>query len=1060
MLLIAVTLLGALVVSSEFHSTNATGTLGLVKGSGPTPGSAQPYEPVGPWIDGILVSQFLVNQNNEWLALKAGTIDLYDWPLRHSQLIEFNSPCTGPPPACVCLPAPDAPAGIAPCPSGQAPIQHEVTLRGIQNFGKFEIDLQNAAFPTNLLAFRQAVAFATDKEQFITNVLGGDGAPNYAVVGCPALCAGGPDGKLGPFYSTDLSLECDASPCTSTSAGAHAIDDLWVKPTLNEAGLTCLSVTGTPMPFTAGGHCNAPAGTIDPARVAAANALLDSLGFSARDALGFRLDNGPGCVSRTVPNGAGSLIIVNNCGKELQPVFYVSHDDPNREQLGFQLQAVLQNSLGIDMNLVAATGQYPSQFRHFIDVNRKTLVTPVFGNFAYNFYTGGWGLGPDPTYIDDLYDSQFIRPFLTNYPNYNDALFNTKARGLRAAQAGPPSDFFANARSLAFGAEQEFNDTVGIIDVWTDIGPVAYRNYHVDSDVTLNGLRWEGIQNRVGVGPDNKWTWLNAHLVGAPLHDPNHPVFVKWGWKTDILDSPNPVDSLSLGASWDRPASGLAYDSLNNLATDDPSFDGDLPWMASLPPKIPTVVADGTTFPNGEMCTSDAPPSGCSLLSYQLRSDLTFAASLDGKITSVQVVPFDVRFSILDAKNSPTSFLRPAYVHVQDVVVTGPLTFDVYERNAAVWARRDIGATPILSVQHWCQELHDSWPGLGVNATGLTNCLAAPTSSGFSTPSFAGGWPDAGVNTLSSTSGHQLPGPPVSVDLGSSAFVYDSEVSFPRNATDGPVLYRARQTPGLTLPTGTATCQPSGTGCGYSAAAPSDGYFTNNLGATSAGLNIGGWRGFHLAGNINWYCTATTSQPCSAGITSENGPLPSPDSVINIFDLNLVATHFGETPGTAANPCASVVGGCPFGAQPWDISGPGGTPDGTVNIFDLTRVASHFGQSFLSLTEIGGGSRITSTSVRCLLNPTRTSYTCTATVTDIATGTVVTPSGAVEFSTTTPGTWNPYFNTPNAGGLCYLNSQGVCSSVFTPTTPPALGTIVAQYVPTDEIHTSSFGAFP
>jgi hypothetical protein len=121
-------------------------------------------------------------------------------------------------------------------------------------------------------------------------------------------------------------------------------------------------------------------------------------------------------------------------------------------------------------------------------------------------------------------------------------------------------------------------------------------------------------------------------------------------------------------------------------------------------------------------------------------------------------------------------------------------------------------------------------------------------------------------------------------------------------------------------------------------------------------MSIESWKKFHLAGNINWYCTATTAQRCSLGITSENGPLPSPDSAINIVDLAIVAVHFGETPGTAANPCANVVGGCPFGAQPWDISGATpGTPDGSVNISDLVRVAIHFGQSYWGGTDIGGG---------------------------------------------------------------------------------------------------------
>ena len=886
----------SLLIGAPF--TLARGQLGLVKAYGPGTGSAQPYEPVGPWIDGIQIPQFLSNQNNEWSALKAGTIDLYDWPLRPSQIVEYhNNPC---------IVAPDAPAGIAPCGAGLAPLQHEITLMPVQAFNKFQIDMQNTAFPTNLLAFRQAVALAFDKEQFITNVLGGEGAPNYAVVGCPALCGPGADGVF------------------------NTADDLWVQPTLNEAGLTCFSVAGTAMPFTAGGHCNAPSGTLDPARVSAANALLDSLGFSTRDSLGFRLDNGVGCASRTVPNGAGSLITVDDCGRELQPTFYIRRDDSSRLLLGQQLQAALQNNLGIDMD-IGGCSLYPGDFCNVVQPDRSRFVV-VIANFAYNFYTGGWSLGRDPTYIDDLYDSQFTKPFQANYPQYSDPIFDTYARGLRTAQAGPPSDLFANARSFAYAAELEFNATVPVVDIWTDTAPHAIRIFHADSDPVLNGLSWEGFQNQVGVGPHNGFSWLNLHLAGALLHDPNHPVFIKWGWKTDILDSPNPVDSSFL---WDSFADGLTYDQLNNLATDDVAFTGDLPWTASLP--TVAFVSAGAHFPNGDVCTPDAPTNVCSVLSYRLRPDLTFAASLDGSTAAIPVTANDIRFSILDSRSSPTSFLTPHYLHVQDVVVKSLTSFDVYERAAAIWNRHDLGATPILSIQHWCQEAHDSWPG-----TTLANCLATPTSGGFG----GLGWPDAGVNVLSSTSGHQIPGPPVGIDLGSNLFAYDSEVSFPANTPNGPVLYRLRQTPGLSLPVGSATCQPTGTGCGYSnPTAPNDAYFTNVLGATSAGLSIGGWHKFHLAGNINWYCTVTTPLPCSAGIIPETGPLPAPDMAINIIDLAMVAVHFGQSPG---------LGG-PYGNAAWDISGPSGIPDGTVNIFDLTRVAQHFGQSYLGGTDVGGG---------------------------------------------------------------------------------------------------------
>ena len=51
------------------------------------------------------------------------------------------------------------------------------------------------------------------------------------------------------------------------------------------------------------------------------------------------------------------------------------------------------------------------------------------------------------------------------------------------------------------------------------------------------------------------------------------------------------------------------------------------------------------------------------------------------------------------------------------------------------------------------------------------------------------------------------------------------------------------------------------------------------------------------------------------------------DGVINILDMTLVASHFGETPTVDQTPNPDVNG------------------DGTVNILDLTLVASHFGET-------------------------------------------------------------------------------------------------------------------
>ena len=50
------------------------------------------------------------------------------------------------------------------------------------------------------------------------------------------------------------------------------------------------------------------------------------------------------------------------------------------------------------------------------------------------------------------------------------------------------------------------------------------------------------------------------------------------------------------------------------------------------------------------------------------------------------------------------------------------------------------------------------------------------------------------------------------------------------------------------------------------------------------------------------------------------------DGVVNILDLTLIATHFGETPATDQTPNPDV------------------NRDGTVNILDLTLVASYLGK--------------------------------------------------------------------------------------------------------------------
>jgi hypothetical protein len=555
--------------------------------------------------------------------------------------------------------------------------------------------------------------------------------------------------------------------------------------------------------------------------------------------------------------------------------------------------------------------------------------------------------------------------------------------------------------------------------VWSTSAPYAYRTYHVDSDPALNGLAWEGIQLQQGIGWDGltqSFTMLNAQLIGAPVHDPAHPVFLKYGIKADVLDSPNPFESQFL---YDEETYAQTTDFLNNLATDDTTFNGLLPWMATLPSQ--TAVAAGATFPaDGSTCVPDFPATQCSYLAMTLRPDLSFAASLDGKIPSIPVTATDVAFSMLLARDDPISFISGSYLDLQNVIVTGTYSFTVEFRTNAVWNPVFAGGTPVVSMQHWCTEAHiGGWPG----TTSSSNCFpigwpSAPTDYCGGTPGtcaagvpsaniLASGalppasttscnldygdygfyscphpmspqspgdaqctestvaptcyWPDYGVSVVSSGTQNsvsqtkQAPGAPVGVDLGSYAFVYDSQASFPN--VNGPILFRTREG-GMPL------------GSLYGGAnSPQDGYFTNACSKVgtptqSASCSVSGpnWDAFHNAGNVAWVpnnvqCwssytfggpdpTTAPNAVCTnlqvyGGNEANCGPLPAPQMTINVIDLSLVASHLGSSP-LLNNACWGDD------SAPWDVSGPTpGTPDGQVNILDLSWVALHFGQTFL-----------------------------------------------------------------------------------------------------------------
>src|SRR5438034_9573566 len=175
MLMIAVTLLSSLIVTGGINPT--AGYIGLVRsGYGPAFGFGpiQPYEPVGPFVDGILYPQFIPTSADQWTALKSGALDLYDSALSINQLIEYQNNN--------CVYAPDAPGGIPPCPLGQAPIQHEIAIQNVVALDKWEIYFETQLITTNVYAFLSSIDWTINMVYYTKIFCSGLGSTIYSTV--------------------------------------------------------------------------------------------------------------------------------------------------------------------------------------------------------------------------------------------------------------------------------------------------------------------------------------------------------------------------------------------------------------------------------------------------------------------------------------------------------------------------------------------------------------------------------------------------------------------------------------------------------------------------------------------------------------------------------------------------------------------------------------------------------------------------------------------------------------------------------------------------------------
>jgi len=103
----------------------------------------QKFEPYGPRVD-FVVCKIYTNELAESFALRAGEIDLMDWPVAPDLVPEFKE-------------------------------DPNIKLYPYEEFGIFQIDINHRKWPTSDVNFRRALAHLVDKEKLVSEVVKGFG---------------------------------------------------------------------------------------------------------------------------------------------------------------------------------------------------------------------------------------------------------------------------------------------------------------------------------------------------------------------------------------------------------------------------------------------------------------------------------------------------------------------------------------------------------------------------------------------------------------------------------------------------------------------------------------------------------------------------------------------------------------------------------------------------------------------------------------------------------------------------------------------------------------------
>jgi len=245
-------------------------------------------------------------------------------------------------------------------------------------------------------------------------------------------------------------------------------------------------------------------------------------------------------------------------GRNLDPIkFCIRMMHAHRNAAGTRLGEIMRDVLHIPVFFYYGTSD--------------DLFPIVMGDRNYHIYTGGWSVGRYPTYLFDLYGPPFWCPGGSNYvtglncdglPNYPDL----DADLYEVRYPASLDDFKAAVKRVTGKLVADY-----CVCVWL----WSYRSWRAYSKNLV------GIVNMDGYGPENAYTFLNAHKVDdsdTPEDELQHPIrmgMVHAPDRLNILYSTHNYEYAVL----DRVFAGLLSIEPYNLAEDNPWIAQD--WESS-----------------------------------------------------------------------------------------------------------------------------------------------------------------------------------------------------------------------------------------------------------------------------------------------------------------------------------------------------------------------------------------------------------------------------------------------------------------------------------------------